>query len=107
MAENEVIASGDVWDELDLKEDVQEQQFNITRNESFSAGIRKMLQRPASDDVLPVNDTKDCEILPQFDSIFEIARRENMTVAEFVQRDPQYALRITENCYANWQKPVD
>lgn len=101
----EVVVAQDIddWEQFTQESDAQSQQLSIAKGETFSAGIRKMLQRPASDDSLPVNNNKASELLPQFDSIFEIARAENMTVAEFVQHDPQYALRLVENCYANWQ----
>ena len=107
MEENkqEVIVSQDIddWAQFTEEKDTQEQQLSISKGESFSAGIRKMLQKPTSDDNLPVKTNKKFEALPQFDSIFEIARNENLTVSEYVQRDPQYALRLVENCYANWQ----
>ena len=107
MEENkqEVIVSQDIddWAQFTEEKDTQEQQLSISKGESFSAGIRKMLQKPTSDDNLPVKTDKKFETLPQFDSIFEIARNENLTVSEYVQRDPQYALRLVENCYANWQ----
>ena len=107
MEENkqEVIVSQDIddWAQFTEEKDTQEQQLSISKGESFSAGIRKMLQKPTSDDNLPVKTNKEFEALPQFDSIFEIARNENLTVSEYVQRDPQYALRLVENCYANWQ----
>lgn len=105
----EVITSGvitaediDDWGQF-AAESKKQQRDDIAKGESLSAGIRKMLQSPSADDNLPVINTNDFDSLPQFDSVFEIARRENITVAEFVQRDPQYAQRITENCYANWQ----
>ena len=105
MEENkqEVIVSQDIddWAQFTEEKDTQEQQLSISKGESFSAGIRKMLQKPTSDDNLPVKTNKKFETLPQFDSIFEIARNENLTVSEYVQRDPQYALRLVENCYAN------
>lgn len=103
--QQEVVVAQDIddWEQFTQESDTHEQQLSIAKGESFSSGIRKMLQRPASDDVLPVKNKEQYITFPQFDSIFEIARSENITVSEFVQRDPQYALRIAENCYANWQ----
>ena len=103
--QQEVVVAQDIddWEQFTQESDTHEQQLSIAKGESFSSGIRKMLQRPASDDILPVKNKDQYITFPQFDSIFEIARSENITVSEFVQRDPQYALRIAENCYANWQ----
>lgn len=102
-----LIPEKDDWEqfneEFDEKQSHEEQRLNMGKSESFSAGIRKMLQRPSSDDNFPVITTKTSEQLPQFDSIYEIARAQDMTLQEFVQKDPQHALRIVENSYANWQ----
>lgn len=109
MEENtEVIVSRDIddWEKFSdqYKEESQkQQQQDIAKRESLSSGIRKMLERPTSEDNLTIKTTKSSELFPQFDSIFEIARSEDLTVADFVQRDPQYAVRLAENCYANWQ----
>ena len=81
----------------------QKQRTDINNKESFSAGIRKMLQQPATDDMLPVKTEIAYSDLPQFDSIFEVARANNMTLQEYVAKDPQYALRLAENSYASWQ----
>ena len=98
-----VVVAQDVWDSFEYNEEAvkQEQQLNISKGESFSAGIRKMLQQPASDDMLTsigmsALDTK-------YESIFEIADNAGMTVQEFVQKDPQYAIRTAEKACANWQ----
>lgn len=105
MENNEVVVAKEIddWEDFKVESDIREQQLGIAKGESFSAGIRKMLQQPASDDVLPVLNTTTFESLPEYTSIFELAREENITVAEFVQRDPQYSIRLAENCYANWQ----
>lgn len=92
----------DEWNKLEESRDPDAAKLAISKGESFSAGIRKMLQEPATDDALQVKTKKDSATLPQFDSIYELARNENMTVAEFVAQDPQYATRLVENCYANW-----
>lgn len=102
-----VFSEKDDWEkfneEFDEKRSHEEQRLNMGKSESFSAGIRKMLQRPSSDDNFPVKSTKTSEQLPQFDSIYEIAKAKDMTLQEFVQKDPQQALRMVENSYANWQ----
>lgn len=106
MEEQEVIVAtqADDWDSFEYNENEShaEQSANIKNSESFSAGIRKMLQRPTTEDILPVKTKKSYELFPQYESIFETARSQDMTVAEFVQQDPQYALRLVENTYANW-----
>lgn len=102
-----VLSEKDDWekfnDEFNEKHSHEEQRLNMSKSESFSAGIRKMLQKPSSDDNFPVLDKSSSESLPQFDSIYEIARSHDMTLQEFVQKDPQRALRLVENSYANWQ----
>lgn len=82
--------------------DIEQQQDNLRKTETLSAGIRKMLFSPSTEDKLPVKTNKSFELLPQFDSIYEVARSQDMTLQEFVQKDPQYALRVAENSYANW-----
>lgn len=71
---------------------------------SLTASVKSMLFGNASDDVLPVKHviSSDDE-LPQFDSIYEIARAADCTVEEFVQNDPQYAVRLVEHVFAEWQ----
>ena len=102
-----VLSEKDDWekfnDEFNEKQSHEEQRLNMSKSESFSAGIRKMLQKPSSDDNFPVIDKSSSESLPQFDSIYEIARSHDMTLQEFVQKDPQRAIRLVENSYANWQ----
>ena len=98
-----VVASDiDIWDSFEYETDTSKQRDDISRGESFSSGIRKMMQRPVADDRLPVESKLSSEVLPQYESIFELAKKEDLTVAEFVRRDPQFALRLAENCYANW-----
>lgn len=93
----------DEWEgfEADESKAIEDQKAAFNSKESLTANIKRMLSQPAADDMLPVK-TSGVE-LPQFDSIFEVARREDMTVHEFVQRDPQYAVRLAENAYASWQ----
>jgi len=99
----ELVVSKDVWDsfEFNEQESHEQQSQGIAKTESFSAGIRKMLQQPTSED----NDFGKQEeiIVEQYKSVFEVARDSNMTISEFVQRDPQYAVRLAEKCYTDWQ----
>lgn len=94
-----IVADGN---EIIVSETYSESDNNVI-DKSLSANIKKMLQQPVIDDRLPVKNTSHFDSLPQFESIFEVARREDMTVAEYVQQDPQYALRLAENTYADWQ----
>ncbi len=104
MSDEVMVASNvDEWDSFTYENNIEEQQEQIAKGETLSAGIRRMLQKPASDDVLPVRTTVASGNMLQFVSIFELARDENITVAEFVRRDPQYAVRLAENCCAEWQ----
>lgn len=93
----------DGWEKFsEENKDIEQQQDNLRKTETLSAGIRKMLFSPSTEDKLPVKTNKSFELLPQFDSIYEVARSQDMTLQEFVQKDPQYALRVAENSYANW-----
>lgn len=104
----EVIIAQDIdnWSEFSEqyeKETQAQQSEMLNKSESLSAGIRKMLFQPAADDRLPVVNKSKYLDLPRFESIFEVAREHNKTVAEYVQQDPQYAVRLVENTFANWQ----
>lgn len=87
------------WDSFEVsKEAIQPD----AKDQSLSANIRRMLNRPAKEDEFEVKrDLGDG--LPQFDSIYELARAEGKTVAEFVQQDPRYAIRVAEHTCAEWQ----
>ena len=67
---------------------------------SLTQSIRAMMYSP----VEPVHVKRIIpqEQLPQFESIYEIARNRDMTVQQFVQEDPDYAVRIAEHVYAEW-----
>ena len=56
--QQEVVVAQDIddWEQFTQESDTHEQQLSIAKGESFSSGIRKMLQRPASDDILPVKN---------------------------------------------------
>lgn len=95
------IVTTDDWDnfEVDKEQVHKEQSTAIAKSESFSAGIRKMLQQSAAEDVTKSNAIIDND----YETIFEIAKKNDMSVQDFVQQDPQRAIRIAENCIANWQ----
>lgn len=95
------IVTTDDWDnfEVDKEQVHKEQSTAIAKSESFSAGIRKMLQQSAAEDVTK----SDAIIDNDYETIFEIAKKNDMSVQDFVQQDPQRAIRIAENCLANWQ----
>lgn len=95
------VVTTDDWDnfEVDKEQVHKEQSTAIAKSESFSAGIRKMLQQSAADDVAKSNAIIDND----YETIFEIAKKNDMSVQDFVQQDPQRAIRIAENCLANWQ----
>lgn len=92
----------DLWDTLEA--DRTDLENNNANKKSLSANIKDILYAPASDD-LPAKSKKDVSTaeLPAFDSIYEIARNKDMTVQEFVQEDPRYAIFIVEHSMAEWQ----
>lgn len=67
---------------------------------TITASVKRMLMEPERRFEL---NKPAAEILPSFDSIYEIARAQHITVPELVQRDPDYAVRLAENCCAEWQ----
>lgn len=76
---------------------------STTTQESLSHGIRQLLLQPASDDIQIARRTINSTEFERYLSVYDIARRENKTITEFVQADPQYALRLAENAYIDWQ----
>lgn len=80
--------------------DKEAQKQELTRQESFSSGIRKMLVSKAVDDLPPENVGRD---LPELESVYELARDAGLTLQEYVRRDPQGALRRAEAGVAAWQ----
>lgn len=94
----------DEWEQFNSEIDEQkahsEQSLAIAKTESFSAGIRKMLQQPASSDEMDGDVSIDAE---SYSSIFEVARANNMSLQEYVQSNPKQAIRVAENMCANWQ----
>lgn len=89
------------WEELE--QDRIEQDTSISNaQESLTASVKKMLFTSASDDAIICKKIKKAD-LPQFESIFEIARSKGMTVQAFVQSDPGYAVQLMEYAVAEWQ----
>lgn len=99
MEDTEVITAEEI-DDFHFEKDTSIQE--TSSKETLSSGIRKLLYAKTADDILPVTTIRSNIELPQFDSIYEIARAADMTLQEFVQKDPQYAVRLAENSYASW-----
>lgn len=102
---DEQLMLNDEWASFDMEyteEAHANQQRDINNKESLSSGIRKMLLGPVKDDSLVVKNSITQQDMPQYDSMFEIAASCNMTLQEFVNNDPQYALRLAENSFAYW-----
>ena len=69
---------------------------------SLTASIKSKLYAPA-EDMYPVAKTKKrAEV--SYRSVYEIASDKNMTVREWVQQDPEFALKTAEAVYAQWQQ---
>lgn len=109
QTDNQLVVAGNIdsWDyfdqSLDKEQLHEEQAASLQKNEALSAGIRRMLQQPANSDVLEAKQHIDTAALPQFDSIYELAKAADKTVMQWVQDDPQYAMRLVENVLASWQ----
>lgn len=68
--------------------------------QSLTESTKQMLYSPVSEDKMQ-ESTKSIE--DSFVSIYELARAENMSLRDYVERNPHYALRVAENTYAEWQ----
>lgn len=89
------------WDKLEEnRTDIKEASKEL-KQKSLTANIKDILYAPASSD----EDTRayDNTDLPQFDSIYEIAREKGKTVQQYVQLDPDRAIFIAEHTMAEWQ----
>lgn len=93
------------WNDIPETEVITSETFNKGENsaETLTTSIKKMMYGPVNDDIPSIKRKIDKDILPQFDSIYEIARAENKTVSQFVHDDPLYAQRVAENTAAEWQ----
>ena len=90
----------DDWDNAPVPVEVVTTDTFDSNTTSLSQSIRAMMYSPAEYPTLKRFIPQ--EQLPQFESIYEIARNNDMTVQQFVQKDPEYALRMAEHVYAEW-----
>lgn len=72
------------------------------QDETLSSNIRKLLHSDATLDILPI--TNSSISFRDYDSIYDYARRNNLTLAESIQQEPYLMLRLAEYNYADWQK---
>lgn len=82
------------------EQDKEAQAENLVKQESFSSGIRKMLLRPAGEDLPAESAGRE---LPGLESVYELARDSGLTLSDYVRRDPKGALRRAEAGLAAWQ----
>ena len=76
-----------------------EQTEEIAESQALAASVKKMF----FSNVEPVYEKPRKQIaLPENKTIYELAAEEGLTVLEYVQRDPEYAVRIAENELAGW-----
>lgn len=84
--ENEVMAQDMTEDQVETK--------------SFTQLSKQLFNEQAS---LPwVKSTDIREVDEVLDSIYEIAANAGLTVIDYVQRDPEYAVKVAEMSYAKW-----
>ena len=103
MGDNELtVTEAEVLDWEDFEADTAEQKV-VVADKSLTASVRDMLYTTASDDRLKEAVGKYLS-LPQFKTIYEVAKDEDLTLQEFVQKYPEDALRIAENSYSEWQE---
>ena len=96
---NEVITS----ESYDIEDDsLASRSVQPNDTTSLTQSIKRMLYAPVDvDELHPV--TMPTAVLPEYESIFEIAGAKGLTVKEFVHEDPAFALRLAENSCAVWQ----
>ena len=70
--------------------------------ESMTQAIKKMLYQPAKDDAILSEGLRD-NFAFAFESVYEIADSQGITVQEWVQSSPAVALRIAEHICGQWQ----
>lgn len=81
--------------------DIKEQQDDITNaQQSLTASVKREMFNEASGSYGTI---KLEPVEPKFDSIYELARSKQLTLQEFVYRDPQYAIYLAENALAEWE----
>ena len=82
----------DITTSVDIKAD----------QESMTQAIKKMLYQPAKDDAILSEGLRD-NFAFAFESVYEIADSQGITVQEWVQSSPAVALRIAEHICGQWQ----
>ncbi len=70
--------------------------------ESMTQAIKKMMYQPAKDDAILSEGLRD-NFAFSFESVYEIADSQGITVQEWVQSSPAIALRIAEHICGQWQ----
>ena len=70
--------------------------------ESMTQAIKKMMYQPAKDDAILSEGLRD-NFAFSFESVYEIADSQGITVQEWVQSSPAAALRIAEHICGQWQ----
>lgn len=78
---------------------LENEKEEIAESQALAASVKKMF----FSNVEPVYEKPRKQIaLPENKTIYELAAEEGITVLEYVQRDPEYAVRIAENELAGW-----
>ena len=70
---------------------------------SLTASVKQMFFDPADMGLAPSTTDINNRVLAEQESIYEVAKSLGLTVQEFVQRDPAYAVRVVEGIAAYWQ----
>lgn len=87
-------------DSQELEALEQKEEKEVTDSQSLSASVKRMFDQEA-EPVYVEKSQKQLE-LPQDKTIYELASELGLTVLEYVQRDPEYAVRVAENELAKW-----
>ena len=96
-----VASEEDIWGEdtnsvPKVSEDITNSQNSLT------ASIKSKLYSPAEEAFHTSKSNKPIEL--SYKSIYEIASDDGLTVREWVQKDPEYAVKVAEAVYAQWQQ---
>jgi len=84
-------------DQLEALE--QQEKEEVSDSQSLSASVKKMFDQEAEDVYVKKSNTLP---LPEDKTVYELAAELGLTVLEYVQRDPEYAVRVAENELASW-----
>jgi hypothetical protein len=84
-------------DQLEALE--QQEKEEVSDSQSLSASVKKMFDQEAEDVYIKKSNTLP---LPEDKTVYELAAELGLTVLEYVQRDPEYAVRVAENELASW-----